>query len=140
MLPDLPQRILARVEISANGCWLWTGARSSGYGKVWIDGAIVYAHRLFYERQVGSIPDGLTIDHLCRTRNCVNPAHLEPVSMLENWRRGESTSAGNARKTHCVHGHELVGDNLRVRPDGTRQCRTCRDARNAARQRRKVAA
>jgi hypothetical protein len=68
-----------------NGCWLWTGAlNAQGYGK-YGEGL---AHRTAFILSVGSIPDGLQLDHLCRVRNCVNPDHLEPVTHLENVRRG----------------------------------------------------
>lgn len=74
-------------------CWLWTGATSGpGYGNFqekhengrphWIG-----AHRYSYQTVVGSIPDGLTLDHLCRRPACVNPDHLEPVTKAENTRR-----------------------------------------------------
>lgn len=68
----------------ATGCWLWRGSLSLGYasfGGVW-------GHRLAYEYAIGPIPAGLELDHLCRTTNCVNPAHLEPVTHAENMRRG----------------------------------------------------
>jgi hypothetical protein len=107
--------------------WMWTGAKSgSGYGVLSMPTPSGWqprpAHRIAYELLVGSIPDGLTIDHLCRVRLCVNPAHLEPVTMRENILRGESPTAKNARKTTCDQGHPL-----RVRPayPSTRMCRTC---------------
>ncbi|MFD3531951.1 HNH endonuclease [Streptomyces sp. NPDC058664] len=77
----------------------------------------------------GEIPDGLVIDHTCRTPACVAPLHLELVTQAGNLRR--------ARKTHCKRGHALEGANAYIRPDnGTRQCRACAAAR---RQERKVA-
>lgn len=74
------------------GCWLWTASLThNGYGKFWVDGAVVRAHRWIYEQLVGPIPDGLHLDHVhergCRSRRCVNPAHLEPVTNEENQRR-----------------------------------------------------
>ena len=105
------ERFRTKVDRSAgdDACWSWLGARSqTGYGRFWVDGKTVKAHRWAYEHLVGPIPDGLTIDHLCRVRSCVNPAHLEPVSNRVNVLRGDAPAARNARKTHCVRGHEFT--------------------------------
>lgn len=78
------------VEDPLTGCWNWAGARQGppgNYGRAKVDGAYVYAHRRAYELIVGVIPRGLTLDHLCRNRLCVKPAHLEPVTLAENVRR-----------------------------------------------------
>jgi hypothetical protein len=98
---------LTRYELDANGCWIWQGAsHSAGYGMLWSeDRKQVYAHRFFYEQHVGPIPDGLVIDHLCRVPACVNPAHLEPVTHLENCQRGVQPSS---LRTHCVEGHPFT--------------------------------
>lgn len=105
-------------------CWLWTGAKASkyGHGKFMLTGPSrnLKAHRWAYEALVGSIPPGMTLDHLCRVPACVNPAHLEPVTLSENVRRQ------CAAKTHCPQGHPLSGENLYLSPAGTRACRTCR--------------
>lgn len=69
-------------------CWLWTRPLSAtGYASMGLDGTKVRAHRFAYELLVGPISKGLTIDHLCRVRHCVNPAHMEPVTQAENSRR-----------------------------------------------------
>lgn len=72
-------------------CWIWLlKTVRGGYAMTWDQGRHVYAHRFYYEQQVGPIPEGLTLDHLCRVRNCVNPEHLEPCTHAENIRRRPS--------------------------------------------------
>jgi hypothetical protein len=103
-------------------CWLWVGTRhhKTGHGKFWLNNRTMQAHRVAYELLVGPIPDGLTLDHLCRVRACVNPAHLEPVTLEENVARGLASPT----KTHCVHGHEFTKENTR-HAQGRRHCRAC---------------
>jgi hypothetical protein len=119
--PTLAEIIWTRFDRS-DGCWVWNGApMNTGYGQY----RNRLAHRLVYELLVGPIPESLTLDHLCRNRICVNPAHLEPVTFKENVLRGESLPARNARKTHCPQGHPYDEENTYVSPRGWRQCRTC---------------
>lgn len=75
------------------GCWHWQGRiNEQGYGLTSINGKNkVPAHRFIYERHKGVVPNGLELDHLCRVRDCVNPDHLEPVTHLENSRRGANS-------------------------------------------------
>lgn len=119
------ERFMARVDDSGD-CWLWLGAKSSnGYGAVSVGGRMKSAHRYSYEQHVGSIPAGLQIDHLCRVRNCVNPAHLEAVTGRTNVLRSpDAPSAINARKTHCIHGHEYTPENTLLQKRG-KYCREC---------------
>jgi len=106
-------------------CWLWTaGLDSNGYGLFRLDERRLGAHVVSYGLLVGPIPDGLELDHLCRNRTCVNPEHLEPVTSKVNWERGESITAINARKTHCIHGHEFTIENTYVWRGG-RKCKIC---------------
>jgi hypothetical protein len=107
-------------------CWLWTGTLSRGYGHVKLHGEPkTTAHRAVYQYLVGPIPDGLVLDHLCRVRNCVNPDHLEPITVAENVRRGFGPTALAARKTHCKRGHEFTPENTYMQSKG-RECRTCK--------------
>jgi len=110
-------------------CWIWLGSTFLGrrgktrYGQFW-KVRLVSAHRVSYELCVGAIPTGLTLDHLCRNTLCVNPSHLEPVSMRENILRGDGITAKHARAKVCSKGHPYEGYNLIVRY-GWRYCRTC---------------
>jgi hypothetical protein len=117
-------RLALQVERSEAGCWEWRGARTAGgYGAIWLEGKIRYAHRVVYELANGAIPDGFQIDHLCKNRGCVNPAHIEAVTQLVNNMRSDSICAKNARKEFCVHGHSLADASVNVL--GHRKCRTC---------------
>lgn len=126
------ERFAARVtEVAAPEgfdlpCWQWDVLRpDTGYGDFY-DGRAWLAHRWSYEHHVGPIPEGLEIDHLCRNRGCVNPAHLEPVTPRENTHRGFGPSAQCARQTHCKRGHEFTDENTYRYPHGARACRTCK--------------
>jgi len=130
-------RVLSRAEVIA-GCWQYTGSRDKyGYGRltVWYPATKSFktekTHRLVYEGLIGNIPSGLTIDHLCRNRACVNPDHMEVVTNHENTLRGIGPSAINHRRTECQRGHPLSGPNLHMRPSGRRQCLTCKHAADA---------
>lgn len=127
-LPVL-ERIIQRTDRTTSDCWLWTRSLDRyGYAEIKVQGRHHLAHRLSYEVLVGPIPEGLVIDHLCRKRHCVNPAHMEPVTPLENTLRGSAPSVINASKTHCPQGHPFDGANTIIRPSGGRRCRACHNA------------
>lgn len=151
-----------------DSCWLWRGLKNpKGYGRCRVgERHEVQAHRVGYILERGEIPEGKTLDHICRERGCVNPWHLEPVTNQENIRRGEwvqrslrhkaalaigracgyrvPRAQGRSRKprtplTHCKRGHELVGDNVkvqRVKGQPSRVCRQCCALRDKLRDRR----
>ena len=120
-----------------SGCWLWTGHINSlrHYGYVGYQGKLWHAHRLVYTLLVGPIPKPLTVDHKCRTRSCVNPAHLRLLTNRENWSIGFAPTAINARKIHCDRGHSLTNGNVRIRRGTTthRVCRACERERSRRR-------
>lgn len=103
-------------------CWLWSGhLDKDGYGRIRVDSnTLRTAHRFSYTHFRGDIPDGAELDHLCRQRSCVNPAHLEPVTHKENMRR----SGPYVTKTHCKAGHDRAPENIST-SGGRRWCRIC---------------
>lgn len=143
------ERLLSKTVINfETGCWEWTGQLNNyGYARLGLTAQKgVLAHRFAYELIEGPIPEGLTLDHLCRVRHCINPAHLEPVTQRENTMRSPFTRASlNAAATHCPSGHEYTPENtMAVKQRGrmARICRTCRNAYQARKraERRGVAA
>lgn len=111
------ERFWEKVDRSGK-CWEWTAYKLNGYGRFGVGGApknggrIVYAHRWAWESVNGPIPNGMTVDHLCRNRGCQNPDHMELVSPAENTRR-------QPKPTRCPQGHEYSETN----PVG--RCRDC---------------
>ncbi len=146
----LPARIIAKIDFNGpvpahaphlGPCHLWTAAcKPSGYGQLWLGGTQRRAHKAIYEVEVGPVPAGLVLDHLCRVRRCVNSTHQEPVSNAVNVQRGDAgkmRGAIMAAKTHCPHGHAYDEVNTLVEHSSggktRRHCRACARARDAAR-------
>jgi len=99
------ERFLAKVEITgreAEACWVWQGGTNDAfYGRFFLDGQLVYAHRFSYEFFVGPIPDGQVLDHLCLNPGCVRPSHLEAVTQRENLMRGDTIPRAHAEGRDC---------------------------------------
>jgi len=129
------KKFFARISLpeTTDGCWEWCGTvTSQGYGHHYCGietNKIGRVHRLAYECWVGKIPEGMTIDHLCRNRKCLNVNHLEVVS------RGDNVRRARAAVTHCPRGHEYTKDNIRAtkRLNGERSCLKCHRDREHAR-------
>lgn len=130
---SLKKRFFSKVDVNdLTGCWEWTGClNEKGYGRLTLDRKNWKAHRASYEAFVGPIPEGLTIDHLCRNRKCVKPEHLEAVPHRVNLMRGDTVTARNASVTHCPRGHEYSPENTKIqrKKSGT-QSRICRECAN----------
>ena len=130
MRRNTPALFWSRKHIDADGCWRWTGARDyKGYGRVSWESRNTQAHRVAYMLSKGPIPTGLQIDHLCRTRDCINPAHLEAVTGKTNKQRGITK---NELKECCPRGHRYDT----AYSTGRRGCREC-NAAAAQRSRRR---
>lgn len=120
-LADLSTRVERDEE---TGCLRWTGAHANGYGHISLDGRQRLVHRVAYEQAYGAIPEGLHVDHVwdrgCRHRDCIEPSHLEAVTLAENNRRAK------AKITHCRQGHPFDEANTHLSARGKRECRTCK--------------
>lgn len=118
-------------------CISWGGKHTAGgYAVLYAAKRMVYMHRVTYEATRGPIPEGMTIDHLCRNQGCLNPLHMEVVT------RGENARRSNASVSHCPQGHEYTEENtdVRLHRDGylCRRCRECHRTKARARSARKV--
>jgi hypothetical protein len=128
-------RLWSRVRDDENGCWTWTGCTDpNGYGAIYWRGRTWKVHRVAWTLCRGEIPEGLTVDHLCRNRGCVNPNHFELVPLKVNQSRQISN---NSKKTRCPQGHPYDERNTRITAAGKRQCRICRRAQIKAQNKRR---
>jgi|SRR5579863_2592139 len=148
------ERLLSRIEVQPNGCWLYRGSLTDGYGQMWDGKRKVLTHRFSYEYFKGPIPSEVITDHLCHKptecgggstcphRACANPDHIEPSTHAKNSSKGRSirnssqamepawkaAAARNRAKTHCVQGHEYTEENTYWWKGG-RSCLICRRGR-----------
>ena len=136
-----PEETLARFWNKVNKtetCWLWTGAGDVlGYGRFYLKGKLILAHRFSYELAKGLVPEGLDLDHLCRNPSCVNPQHLEAVTHSINLKRGLTGKVKNpsTAKTACPKGHLYDEANTYINRQGKRECRAChREQKRVSRQ------
>ena len=140
---SLAERFWAKVDTTSGECWEWTASLNpSGYGQFNADGSRpIHAHRVAWFIEHGSYPgEGMELDHLCRNRACVRPAHLEPVPPRINFLRGEHPTAVAYRNGTCHAGHPRTEENVYVRPSGKRECRTCMRASQERQQAKRKAA
>lgn len=122
---SLFERLLS-YSVKFGSCWLWTSSIDrGGYGRLSWRGRLHGAHRLSYRFFRGHIDATMELDHLCKTRHCINPYHLEPVTHAENVRRGDAWKI--SLRSHCSNGHELSVDNLSFRSINKkwRICKEC---------------
>jgi hypothetical protein len=123
---SLRERIQRMSEPNATGCWIWKAAvMGKGYGKLSLNGKLIGAHRASYIAFKGEIPAAAVIDHLCRVTSCVNPEHLEAVTVQQNTLRGNAPCAVLHGAEQCRYGHPYDAANTYIRPDGYRHCRAC---------------
>ena len=127
-------RFMRKVVVDPSGCWLWTASTNGKYGTFGFGHHTVYAHRVSYQHYVGPMPEGYTIDHLCKVKLCVNPEHLEAVTYHENLRRADAwvgvSQYHRPDQTKCGAGlHDWIPANWKKHGNGVK-CRLCHNQRN----------
>ena len=143
---SIDDRFWNNIKVDENGCRLWQGKlREDGYARFSVSGKKIYVHVFSYKKYKSSYQEGLELDHLCRVRHCSNPDHLEPVTKLENYRRGnggKNLGKLQSSKTHCPQGHEYTKENTLLRKQYKRNgiqrnCKICTYAQNSKSKNRK---
>ena len=116
-LSEFPLR--DRVEVDhVTECWEWTRAKTrAGYGETFVNGKVVYTHRISVEFFIGPIADKMHVDHLCRNPSCCNPKHLEVVTHAENLRRSPTVKLNqdSANEIRVLHAQGITPKELASR-------------------------
>lgn len=124
---DAQKKILRLTKKNNRGCWIWqAGLTAKGYANFSLKTPFgtFLRHRGSYVAFGHKLSLDMCLDHECRNRACMNPAHLRQMTAVENTMIGEGPTARNARKTHCKRGHPLIEGNTYGK-SGHRHCRTC---------------
>lgn len=128
---------MSKISMGKNGCWNWLGyVQNAGYGSISFANGTKLVHRWSFEYVMGiQIPDGMTLDHLCKNKLCANPLHMEVVTRKENILRAGLNGFAKleANKTQCPKGHEYSKYGRKVKngfkKDGSvkyaRRCSVC---------------
>lgn len=123
-------KVLIPSKSSTISCWEWIGCKNNinGYGTFWLQKSMMSAHRAAFLFTGHCLPKDLVVDHKCKNKICVNPDHLRAVTnRINSIENSVGPTAINAAKTHCIRGHELVGDNLSgpTKDGRRRRCKAC---------------
>lgn len=131
-IDSLRRRLLDKIVFFENSsCWFFNGAKHhGGYGKTSSLGRFLFAHRASYEVFKGKIPHGLTIDHLCKNKLCINPEHLEAVPLTVNVMRGNGPPSKNLKKSTCRFGHTFSIKKTKSKKGYQRFCKECASTQN----------
>jgi hypothetical protein len=108
-------KMVRYIRFADNGCWIWTGILSNGYGIAYLRKRMWAVHRLFFVMFRGHIPEGYVVHHRCNCPSCCNPFHLDAVTQGDNVRSADMPAGPTHYKaslTHCSHGHPLSGQPL----------------------------
>jgi hypothetical protein len=128
---ELVELFMTKVSVNTNGCWEWTAfIDKHGYGMCGFAGKMRRAHVVAYMLFVGPFPAGMVTNHLCYNRKCVNPEHIEAVTVMENNQKKQTQANRNTYKLFCKRGHLFDDDNTIIdKKTNARKCRACHNAR-----------